>query len=142
MNEGEGPMQTDNPARPRATLWDELDGAALVRGCSSGFTVLVLGGLVAPAAARLPVFGPYWLVVVAVVAFAVAGMRTGHAVRQATQGMCAAVGAYVLVLPLVLAGGASSTSAWQVAATLATAVVVGGAGGAISGLRRRGKART
>lgn len=107
------------------TWLDEIDPVAIVRGSSSGFTVLVLGGLLAPIASTMvPVLGSYALVIAAVVGFATAAWKQAAAQRPGLGGAIAAVGAYLLVLPLVYMGqhGVNLT---QVAATLATAVAVG-----------------
>ncbi|MEU0466070.1 hypothetical protein ABZ215_18855 [Amycolatopsis sp. NPDC006131] len=115
---------------------DRLDAEALIRGCSGGFTVLVLGGLAAPLAARVPVAGQYWLGLVALVAFGVAGVRIGQTSRPALQGVCAAVGSYVLVLPLVVAGNGLA-GAGQVVSALLAAAAMGGGCGLVAGIRRR-----
>ena len=48
---------------------DRVDWVSLVRGASLAFSVLVIGGLAAPLGARIPVVGPAWLIITAVVAF-------------------------------------------------------------------------
>lgn len=107
----------------------ELDGAALVRAGSRGFTVLLLGGVVQPWVLKaLPLLGYWWLALVAVVAFIVAA--TG-AVRGATvarlhpaQGALAALGSYLLVVPVVL--HVAGFVPWvQIASTAAMALIVG-----------------
>ncbi|GAB3385638.1 hypothetical protein [Amycolatopsis echigonensis] len=121
---------------------DHVDAPKAVRGASTGFTILVLGGLSAPvAAALIPVAGRYWLPLVAVIAFVVAACRGGEARSPWLHGLVAATSAYLLVLPLVLLGGGASLG--QVLLTLATAVLVGAATGFVSGLRvaRRAAAR-
>jgi hypothetical protein len=99
----------------------------------------VLGGLVAPiAAAYLPVIGQFWLSLVAVVAFAIAGSRVGTARATHLQGACAALGSYLLVLPLVLwlPTGQTSVGAAQVLMTAMAAVAVGAIAGILAGRRR------
>ena len=131
-----------NPGRERAdgrSNVGSIDGPAAVRAASTGFTVLLLGGLLAPLAASLvPVVGQFALAIVAAAGFVVAGRGIGNARSTVLHGACAAVGSYLLVLPLVLwssstAGGVDVT---QVVATAGTAVVVGGLAGHIAGRRR------
>jgi hypothetical protein len=120
-------------ARPPARSWlDEIDPVAAVRGSSSGFTILVIGGLAAPLlAARVPVAGGLALVLTALAAFVTAAARQGDTARPALQGVVAAVGAYLLVLPLVV----MVNRAWdvpQIALTLACATLVGALAGPLS----------
>lgn len=81
-----------------------VDVGAIARALSAGFLILVFGGLLQPLANRfLP--GPialFWLIIVAVVAFAVAGVRAGtSAPNPPLYGAGTAVGSYVLVVPLL-----------------------------------------
>lgn len=115
-----------------------LDWAEAARGASAGLSVLVVGGLVQPVVAVLaPPLGAVWLVVVAVVAFAVAGRRIGTASAPLRQGAVCAVLAYLFVLPLVVYANQGLDVA-QAAGTTVTAVVVGGL---VGHLRGRGAAR-
>jgi hypothetical protein len=111
----------------RAAWFDEIDAVTVVRGSSAGFTVLVLGGLLAPiVAVKIPVLGGFGLVVTAVAGFATAASRQWKGSRPAVQGILAAVGAYLLILPMVV----FAHHGWdvgQVFGTLLTAVVVGAA---------------
>ncbi|GAB2988427.1 hypothetical protein LWP59_08715 [Amycolatopsis acidiphila] len=132
-------MRTTGRNQTNAAMWGGIDAGALIRGCSQGFTALVLGGLFMPLAVRIPVVGPFWLTVVAVVAFAVAGTRIGGSRWPPLQGAAAAVGSYILVLPLVLAGGAGSAEFEQIGLTSAAALVVGAVAGLAVALRRRGR---
>ena len=121
------------PTPQAATSWlDEIDAVAAVRGSSAGFTVLVLGGLIAPAlAARVPGIGSLALVLTAIAGFTTAAARQGSSSRPIVQGVIAAVGAYALVLPLV---GMVSRH-WdvaQIAVTLGVAIVVGAIVGPVS----------
>lgn len=105
-----------------------VDGVEAVRAASAGFTVLLLGGLVAPLVARVvPVVGSYWLAVVAAVAFVTAGSRIAGAAVPAIQGATAAVGGYLLIVPVVAMTGGLRLD--QFATTLAAAGLVGGATG-------------
>lgn len=109
--------------------------ADVVRGASRGFGVLFVGGLVHPAVARLAEpLGYVWLPLVAVVAFgtaAVAATPTGTPVSAWRQAPIAAVGSYLLIVPLVRAG-AGELPLLQLVLTAGTAVVVG----AVVGLAR------
>lgn len=105
-----------------------IDGPAMVRAASTGFTVLLLGGLVAPlVAAMVPVVGRFWLVLVAVAAFVIAGSRIGAAAAPAVHGAVAAVSSYLLMLPGVMM--TTGLQVGQVLTTASAAVVVGALGG-------------
>jgi hypothetical protein len=116
-----------------------IDGPTAVRAASTGFTILLLGGLLTPIAARfLPVVGQFWLSIVAVVAFAVAGHRIGTARIAPLHGACAALGGYLIVLPLVLwtSGGLAGLGLAQILWTAAAALFVGALAGFVAGRRR------
>lgn len=107
----------------------DLDGAALVRAGSRGFTVLLLGGVVQPWVLKVaPLLGYWWLMMVAVVAFCIAATS---AVRRASvarlhpaQGALAALGSYLLIVPVVL--HVAGFVPWgQIASTCAVALTVG-----------------
>lgn len=120
-------------------IWDDfaarVDWPGLARGASTGLTILVLGGLSAPLASRVPVIGPPWLIITAVVAFAVAAWRIGDALTPAVHGATAALVSYLLVLPLVVLGTGGLDVA-QLGLTTVTALVVGGLVGVLAGRRR------
>ena len=112
-----------------------VDVPNAVRGASSGFSILVVGGLLAPITTL--VSGPFaaaWLAGVAVVAFAVAARRSQRAGAPAVHGAVAAVIAYVLVLPLLLPFE-QGRNLPQILLTVATAVVVGAITGAVASRR-------
>jgi hypothetical protein len=117
-------MSTDNP----------LGFAAVVRGASRGFGVLLVGGLLQPLAAQLTLLAYVWLVAVAIVAFAVAAVAATPAGTPPDgwrQAPAAAVGGYLMITPLVVLG-AGGIPVLQAFLTTATAVVVG----AVVGLAR------
>jgi hypothetical protein len=124
-------------ARPSGpeSIFDAVDAGAAVRAASMGFTILLVGGLAAPALARIPAVGPFALTAVAVIAFAVAGLRIGATKAPLLQGVCAAVGAYLLVLPVVLMTTRHLDPLWT-PATVALAVIIGG-GAAVLAARMR-----
>lgn len=107
----------------------ELDGSSLVRAASRGFTILLLGGVVQPWVIRaVPLLGYWWLVIVAVVAFSAAATRAvrGSSVAplHPAQGALAALGSYLLIVPVVL--HVSGLVPWgQIASTAAMALIVG-----------------
>ncbi|SNR82151.1 hypothetical protein SAMN06265360_12136 [Haloechinothrix alba] len=106
-----------------------VDPPAVLRGASSGFTVLVIGGLAAPVVVGVvPAAGMVWLPLVAVVAFVVAAARGGSHRVPAVQGATAALTAYLLVLPLVVLV-TRSVDLVQIATTASTAVLVGAGAG-------------
>lgn len=103
----------------------DIDAPTAVRGASAGFSVLVIGGLLAPiVGSLLPVLGVVWQPLVAVLAFVVAAARIGSARRPAVHGAVAAATSYLLVLPLVVLGAAGRDPG-QIAATFATACAAG-----------------
>jgi hypothetical protein len=120
-----------------------IDLIALVKAVAIGFVVLVLGGLVAgQVIARLPLSSGaltvtynMWVVAVTLGAFAWAGSRIGEATRPAVHGGVTALGAYVLVVPLVLLGG-SNPPVTAVLLMALVALVVGGLSGLVAGRRR------
>lgn len=119
----------------RSTLG--LDVVVVVRGASRGFTVLLLGGVVQPWIGTLvPPLGAVWLTLVAVTAFTWAAWPRGAGwlrprLDRGLHGVAAALGSYLLVLPLVLS--AAGFIPWiQVAFTAASAVVSGGLTGALA----------
>lgn len=105
----------------------KADGVAAVRGASAGFTVLLLGGVLDPLAAMVvPPFAFLWLPLVAVAGFVTAGARRGVSSSPWLQGATAAVGSYLLILPLVLIAP-SGRNPLQITMTLAAAILLGGA---------------
>lgn len=109
-----------------------LGYAAVIRGASRGFGVLLVGGLVQPVVAQLSAPLAYlWLLLVAVVAFVVAATAAtprGTPTTAWRQGPTAAVGGYLLILPLVVMGQGGLPPV-QLLLTTATAVLVGAATG-------------
>jgi hypothetical protein len=122
-------------------LGERLDWVAAARGASTVLSVLLIGGLVQPLVGlAVPVLGTVWLILVAVAAFVVAGLRRGSSDLPALQGALTAVLGYLFVLPLV-AFATRGLDLAQVAATTTTAVVVGGLTGALAARRRSSQAR-
>jgi len=109
-----------------------VDVPNAVRGASTGFSVLLIGGLLAPMVTLAStVLATVWLTGVAVVAFAVAARRSRLAGAPAVHGAVAAVFAYVLVLPLLLPFE-QSRDPLQISLTALTAVVVGAGIGSLA----------
>jgi uncharacterized membrane protein YebE (DUF533 family) len=116
-----------------------VDMVAVVRGMGRGFLVLVGGGLVAPALAMSSshMLGSVLLASSAALAFVVAAVKQGRTVNGVLHGMIAAIGAYLLMLPLVVLAPAGR-DANQISMTLAAAAAVGAlAGGADQRWRTR-----
>lgn len=108
----------------------ETDWVFVVRGASRGFTVLLLGGAVQPWIGVLfAPLGYVWLVLVAVLAFALAARPQRDRSGTVRDCMTAAVASYLLVLPLVVAA-AGTLPIEQAFFTALTAIVVGGFMGA------------
>lgn len=118
---------------------EDIDAPTAVRGASTGFSVLVIGGLLAPVTASLlPMLGrTVWLPLVAILAFVVAATRIGEACRPAVHGAVAAFSSYLLVLPLVVLNE-SGRDPVQIAATFGTACGVGALTGYLRGRSRYG----
>jgi len=109
----------------RAVQVGRIDVPNAVRGASTGFSVLLIGGLLAPFLTLLStVAAAGWLAGVAVTAFAVAARHSMRAGSPALHGAAAALFAYALVLPLLLPFE-QGRDVGQIALTTATAVVVG-----------------
>ncbi|MFF5988810.1 hypothetical protein [Prauserella flavalba] len=122
-------------SRDLAGWLDKFDPVAVVRGAWRGFAVLLIGGLLAPAAARyLPVVGSFWLVLTAVAAFVVAAWKPGMSADFRWFGLVSAVGAYLLILPLVLLQPAGRSPV-QIVSTVAVAALVGALTGFVRGRR-------
>lgn len=114
----------------------EYDLSALAKGASTGFTVLVLGELLAPLAGAVSsVLAGLWLSLVGAAGFAVAGRRVGLARRVLLQGSVAALTALTLTLPLRLLSGAQQ-SPYAFAVSAVFALVVGGLAGRAAGSLR------
>jgi len=127
-------MRMDQSRRVTPTT-GRVDVPNAVRGASTGFSILLIGGLVAPLATLVSApAGAVWLAGVAVVAFAVAARRSRLAEAPALHGAVAALGAYALVLPLLLPFP-QGRDAGQILLTIATAVVVGAASGTLMARR-------
>ncbi|MGQ0575689.1 MAG: hypothetical protein ACT4RN_16020 [Pseudonocardia sp.] len=124
------------------TAWDALsaqvDWPSAVKGASAGFSVLIIGFYAGPLMANVPVVGGPWLVIVAVLGFAVAAWRIGDAVVPPVHGAAAAVAAYLLFLPIIILGaGRVGSAQWQlIVAPFAIAVVVGWLTGTYRGRQR------
>jgi hypothetical protein len=109
-----------------------VDVPNAVRGASTGFSVLLIGGLLAPMVTLAStVVATVWLTGVAVVAFAIAARRSRLAGAPAAHGAVAAVFSYVLVLPLLLPFE-QSRDPIQLLLTAVTAVVVGAGCGSLA----------
>lgn len=116
-----------------------MDWPQVVRGGSTGFTVLVVGGLAGPLMAAVPVIGQPWLLIVAVLGFTAAAWRIGDAVSPALHGATAAVASFLLVFPLLLITGGQMgfvQLASYSGVALAMAVVTGAVVGTVRGGRR------
>jgi hypothetical protein len=119
------------------------ESAALMRGAFRGFGVLVIGGLAQPLAslAYAPL-GYVWLPLVAVIAFVwAAAIACPPSPNPLPTGVLAALGAYLLAVPLVLMAS-GSIDLLQVALTSATAASTGAATGAVTRRRQSKERRT
>ena len=126
-------MRSTAPAAyGRRVRHDTLKHTAVIRGIFRGFAVLFVGGMIQPLIAQLSSVVAYaWLPIVAVVAFGAAAVLAtppGTPTDGWRQGPLAAVGSYLMVLPLVRLG-AGELPVLQLALTTATAVLTGTAVG-------------
>lgn len=122
------------PDRSPSGVTYGVDVVALIKGAAAGFAVLVLGGLAAAPLASI-VSPVLWSILVSVLAFALAGAWIGDATVPPLHGAVAAVAAYLLVLPLIIALGVPFAW-WQVPVTVLVAAAVGAVAGFVSGRRR------
>lgn len=130
-------MSSPHNRSPDAVAYG-IDLIALVKGASTAFTVLVVGGLATPLIASLvPMAGAVavWAVLVSAAGFILAGGRIGEATQPALHGAAAALAAYLLVLPLIALFGTALVW-WHVLVTALVAAAVGAAAGAVCGRRR------
>lgn len=136
------PVRPPSPRRaaalrpvPSAVRLD-VDPAALVKGASAGFTVLLVGELLAPLAGLVSAtLGGLWLSLVGAAGYVVAGSRVGLASRTVLQGAGAAVLALLLTLPLRLLAGFAAPF-WALGLSAVFAVFVGGLAGRAAAARR------
>lgn len=102
-----------------------IDLPVAIRGGSAGFSLLLIGGLLAPLAGlAVPALGGAFLTLTAVLAFLVAARKIGRSSVPQLHGAVAAVLAYALVLPLLLPFE-TTRNVPQILYTLATAISVG-----------------
>jgi hypothetical protein len=132
---GSGSGGSGSSRRPgqQPTGGGQADVGEIARAVSTSFLILVFGGLVQPVASSiLPlVVGQFWLIFVAVVAFALAGWRCGRAGPvPPLYGAGGALGAFALVVPLQFLQG--TFEPLYAAYTLIAALVIGGATGQLS----------
>lgn len=106
------------------------DVGEIARAVSTAFLVLVFGALLQPVVGRvLPQsIGQFWLIVVALIAFALAGVRCGRAgPTPPVFGAGGALGAFLLVIPLQFIQG--TFEPLYALYTLIAALVVGAVAG-------------
>ena len=116
------------PTRPTAS---QVDVGAVARAVSAGFMILVFGGLIQPIVSTyVPLLGMFWLILVAVTAFAVAGARVGIACpNPPLHGAGAAILSYLLVVPLMFLQG--TFNPLYTVYSFVAAAIVGAAAGVI-----------
>ena len=128
-NSGGRPRSQQQPdPRPPA----QADVGEIARAVSTAFLVLVFGALLQPVVSTvLPQsIGQFWLIAVALIAFAFAGVRCGRAgPTPVLYGAGGALGAFLLVVPLQFIQG--TFEPLYALYTLIAALVVGGLAGQI-----------
>lgn len=111
---------------------EPLGHAVVIRGIFRGFAVLFIGGMVQPLIGQLSTIVAFaWLPLVAVLAFVAAAVVATPPETPTDgwrQGPLAAVGSYLMILPLVRIGS-GELPVLQLALTTATAVLTGTAVG-------------
>lgn len=134
---GSGATSGQSPARDRGAPPQQADVGEIARAVSTGFTILILGGLIQPVVTRfVPFIGMIWLILVAVVAFGYTGFRAGRAgPNPPLFGGGAAVGAYVLVLPVLFLVGTFDPI--YAASSLAAGAIIGALAGFIGARTNR-----
>lgn len=133
---GSSSKQTSSAKRETPSPTERADVGEIARAVSTGFTILVLGGLIQPVVTKfVPVLGVIWLVLIAVVAFGWAGYRSGAAApKPLLYGGGAALLAYGLVVPLLFLQG--TFQPMYALYTVLTAAVVGVVAGYVGGRLR------
>jgi len=122
--------------------WESIGSVAVVRGASTAFSILVIGGLLAPIVGVVAQpLALIWLPSTSVVAFVVAGARAASVPWPPLGGAASALSGYLLVLPLVLLLNPEGRNLGQIAATAALAVVTGAAFAWCASKRANRKAR-
>jgi len=117
---------------------DRVDWVLVVRGASTGFTVLVLSGLANPVVANInQVAGLVELVVGALAASVVAAWRTREADSPVLSGAVAALISYTLVVPLIYLTERKLDFQW-VLMFAGVALIVGAAAGFVLSRGRTG----
>lgn len=125
-------MQQTTRSHPRDHATSPADG--VVKGASRGFTVLLVGGAVQPlVGATFPPAGYVWLALTAAIAFAWSASVATRAGAPIVHGVLAALGAYLLVLPVVAMGG--GLQPMQISFTTLLAVVVSFVAGSVQHAR-------
>jgi hypothetical protein len=107
---------------------NRIDLPVAVRGASTGFSVLLVGGLVTLLVAiKVPAVGPLVGIASAVLGFHVAARRVGTASMPALHGAFAALMAYALALPVVvlLSSGWTTADMGRAMLNLALAISTG-----------------
>lgn len=139
---GSSPTSSSKPSRsssssPRRTRGQQAgaDVSLIASAVGLGFLILIFGGLLQPVATTFipQAVSQFWVIFVAVVAFASAGVRTGlSAPKPALYGAGTAVGSYLLVVPVQFLQ-ASFNPLYAVFTLIGAAVI--GAGAALLGTR-------
>jgi hypothetical protein len=117
----------------------QVDVGAVARAVSTGFMILVFGGLIQPIVSTyVPLLGMFWLILVAVIAFASAGARVGMTCpNPPLHGAGAAVLSYLLVVPLMFLQG--TFNPLYTVYSFVAAAVVGAAAGRIGARSKAAK---
>lgn len=135
----EEPRDRSRPAagsRP-APAQGAIDVGEIARAVSTSFLVLVFGGLIQPVVGSIlpQAIGQFWLIAVALVAFALAGFRCASAgPNPPLYGAGAAVASFLLVVPLQFIQ--ATFDPLYALYSLIAAAVVGGIAGQVSARTR------
>lgn len=117
----------DGRARPVAPEVTRMDWPLVARGAGTGFSVLLITGLLTPLLVLYePSLASAWLVAATLAGFAAAGWRTRTAAVPALNGAAGGAIAYLLTVPMLLLQHQPFRLA-EVVPVVASGLVVGGA---------------
>lgn len=129
-------MRSREARSERPTQLPAINGADSLRAASTGLTVLFVGGALAKIVAIfVPTSQLWWLPLVAMIGYAVAGSRIGNAGRPTLQGALAGLLAWALVAIGRLGWGFAGYTPALTFVELLPAIAIGALAGWMAGRR-------